>query len=173
MNTNTDPVRALTPEQIDAAVSAAHDPTIVHNALTRPEGYSPYCMRCPGLHRMKQVGLLHWRHSCGAEHDEAAARSALASAIGGAPVGAEAKARQLYEMIFDAIAEDGSQQAEDACIREIASALSQQPASDKFMATFRCEGNGIVGTTPAKIHAVTQHDDGCIEVVIDHWPQQP
>jgi hypothetical protein len=46
-----------------------------------------------------------------------------------APVGVDAKARRLYEMIFDAIAEDGSQQAEDACIRAIASALSQQPAA--------------------------------------------
>src|SRR5690606_34818157 len=55
--------------------------------------------------------------------------SALASAPTSAPVGVDAKARRLYEMIFDAIAEDGSQQAEDACIREIASALAQQPAA--------------------------------------------
>lgn len=49
----------------------------------------------------------------------------------------------------------------------------QQPASDKFAATFRCESNGIIGTTNAPIHSVTMHDDGVIEVVIDHWPQQP
>lgn len=46
-----------------------------------------------------------------------------------APVGVDAKARRLYEMIFDAIAEDGSQQAEDACIRAIEAALAQQPAA--------------------------------------------
>src|SRR5690606_14590321 len=56
-------------------------------------------------------------------------QAALASAPTSAPVGVDAKARRLYEMIFDAIAEDGSQQAEDACIREIASALAQQPAA--------------------------------------------
>jgi hypothetical protein len=46
----------------------------------------------------------------------------------------------------------------------------EQPAADQFIATFRCEDNGIVGTTDAKIHSVTRHDDGVIEVVIDHWP---
>src|SRR5690606_12633757 len=54
-----------------------------------------------------------------------------------------------------------------------AQALAQQPAADQFIATFRCEDNGIVGTTDAKIHSVTRHDDGRIEVVIDHWPKQP
>jgi hypothetical protein len=49
----------------------------------------------------------------------------------------------------------------------------EQPAADQFIATFRCEDNGIVGTTDAKIHSVTRHDDGRIEVVIDHWPKQP
>lgn len=48
-----------------------------------------------------------------------------------------------------------------------------QPAADQFIATFRCETNGVVGTTTAKIHSVSRHDDGVIEVVIDHWPQQP
>ena len=42
---------------------------------------------------------------------------------------------------------------------------------DDFIATFRYVGNGIIGTTTAKIHSVEQHDDGVIEVVIDHWPQ--
>jgi len=64
---------------IDAAVNAAHDPIIVRNSLTRQGGYSPYCMRCSGLHRMKQVGLLHWSHHCGAEHDEPQARAALSA----------------------------------------------------------------------------------------------
>ena len=41
---------------------------------------------------------------------------------------------------------------------------------DDFIATFRCEDKGIVSTTNAKIHSVSQHDDGVIEVVIDHWP---
>jgi hypothetical protein len=60
-----------------------------------------------------------------------------------------------------------SQQVCDYCQ---AAALAQQPAADQFIATFRCEDNGIVGTTNAKIHSVTRHDDGVIEVVIDHWP---
>ena len=41
---------------------------------------------------------------------------------------------------------------------------------DDFIVTFRCEDEGVVGTTTAKIHSVSQHDDGVIEVVIDHWP---
>ena len=44
--------------------------------------------------------------------------------------------------------------------------------SVNFIATFRCEEGELVGTTPAKIHSVSQHDDGVIEVLIDHWPQQ-
>lgn len=51
--------------------------------------------------------------------------------------------------------------------------LSQQPSVEKFAGTFRCESNGIVGYKNAPIHSVTMHDDGVIEVVIDHWPQQP
>lgn len=59
-------------------------------------------------------------------------------------------------------------------IREhIAAPASKQPTTDKFVATFRCESNGIVGTTNAPIHSVSMHDDGVIEVVIDHWPEQP
>lgn len=69
---------------IDVAIKAARDPIIVRNSLTRPVGYSPYCMRCNGMHRMEQVGELHWRHHCGAEHDEAEARAALNWANGGA-----------------------------------------------------------------------------------------
>ena len=46
------------------------------------------------------------------------------------------------------------------------------PTADQFIATFRCENNGIVGTTDAKVHSVSRHDDGVIEVMIDHWPEQ-
>lgn len=46
--------------------------------------------------------------------------------------------------------------------------------TDRYVAvTFRCESGGVVGTTTAKIHSVSRHDDGVIEVMIDHWPQQP
>lgn len=62
---------------IEAAVKAAHDPTIVRKSLTCADGYSPYCMRCSGMYRMVQVGFLHWKHHCGAEHDESEARAAL------------------------------------------------------------------------------------------------
>ena len=62
---------------IKAALAVAHDYIVVNNSLTRPGGYLPYCMRCDGMHRMTQVGVLHWRHHCGAEHDEAAAREAI------------------------------------------------------------------------------------------------
>ena len=44
------------------------------------------------------------------------------------------------------------------------------PSVDGFVVTFRCEDEGVVGTTAAKIHSVSKHDDGVIEVVIDHWP---
>lgn len=46
------------------------------------------------------------------------------------------------------------------------------PAVDDFVVTFRCESGDVVGTTTAKIHHVSRHDDGVIEVVIDHWPQE-
>lgn len=62
---------------VRAAVAAARNPVIVSNALTRPGGYSPYCMRCRGLQRMAEIGFLRWRHYCGAEHDEPEARAAL------------------------------------------------------------------------------------------------
>lgn len=52
------------------------------------------------------------------------------------------------------------------------SALAQQPAPDKFVASFRCESDGIVGSKDAPIHSVVVHDDGVIEVVIDYWPEQ-
>ena len=50
--------------------------------------------------------------------------------------------------------------------------LAQQPAADKFAATFRCESNGIVGYVDAPIHSINMHDDGVVEVVIDYWPEQ-
>lgn len=40
----------------------------------------------------------------------------------------------------------------------------------RVTATFRCEKDGIVGTTNAPVHSTSRHDDGSIEVVIDHWP---
>lgn len=67
------------PEVPASVMAAAYDPIIVRNSLTRPGGYSPYCMRCVGMHRMTQVGVLHWKHHCGAEHDEREARIALAA----------------------------------------------------------------------------------------------
>lgn len=73
------------PAAVAAAREAAIDVVIVNNALTRPGGYSPYCMRCDGLHRMRPVGLLRWRHDCGAEHDEAAARVAVVRHAGHEP----------------------------------------------------------------------------------------
>ncbi|SDW93918.1 hypothetical protein [Lysobacter enzymogenes] len=63
-------------------LAAAKDSIVVANALRDPS-YCPYCMRCSGFDRMRKVGLLHWRHHCGAEHDEAEARAALAR-VGGA-----------------------------------------------------------------------------------------
>lgn len=49
----------------------------------------------------------------------------------------------------------------------------RQPAPDKFVASFRCESDGMVGSKDAPIHSVVVHDDGVIEVVIDYWPKQP
>lgn len=49
--------------------SKASNAIVVANAVADPK-YAPYCMRCPGFHRMSVVEPLYWRHSCGAEHDE-------------------------------------------------------------------------------------------------------
>lgn len=46
------------------------------------------------------------------------------------------------------------------------------PSVDDFIITFRCEDKKLIGTTTAKIHKVSRHDDGVIEVIIDHWPQR-
>lgn len=48
----------------------AEMPSIVkQNAIADP-AYCPYCMRCPGLRRMRKIETLYWKCSCGAEHDE-------------------------------------------------------------------------------------------------------
>lgn len=50
-------------------VTKARDETVVLNRQRDPY-YSPYCLRCFGMHRMTQVEPWLWRHRCGAEHDE-------------------------------------------------------------------------------------------------------
>lgn len=89
-----------------------------------------------------------------------------------APVGVEAAKHwhSLYRKECQLRQDDAARYGQQIVELE---ALAQQPAADKLVATFRCETDGVVGTTNAKIHSVTRHDDGCIEVVIDHWPQQP
>ena len=49
--------------------SLAHDQIIVKNAMENQD-YAPYCGRCSGLHRMKKIATLLWKHGCGAIHDE-------------------------------------------------------------------------------------------------------
>jgi len=41
---------------------------ILRNEAARP-GYAPYCMRCPGLVRMRVVEPHYWRCHCGAQCD--------------------------------------------------------------------------------------------------------
>ena len=43
---------------------------IIRRNATEDPSYAPYCMRCPGLVRMKKVETFYWRCTCGAEHDE-------------------------------------------------------------------------------------------------------
>lgn len=48
----------------------AKDPIIVLNRIADP-AYAPYCCRCPGLSRMREVEPFLWEHdACGAVHDE-------------------------------------------------------------------------------------------------------
>lgn len=42
---------------------------MAQNAMKDPN-YSPYCMRCPGLVRMRRVEPMLWNCPCGAIHDE-------------------------------------------------------------------------------------------------------
>lgn len=44
------------------------DAIIIQNAQRDPE-YAPYCMRCPGLVRMRKVEPFRWACGCGAQHD--------------------------------------------------------------------------------------------------------
>lgn len=41
---------------------------ILRNVEKDPH-YAPYCMRCPGLMRMRTIGRHYWRCGCGAECD--------------------------------------------------------------------------------------------------------
>jgi hypothetical protein len=47
----------------------AKDAIIVLNRIADP-AYAPYCCRCPGLSRMREVEPFLWEHDCGAIHDE-------------------------------------------------------------------------------------------------------
>lgn len=45
-------------------------------------------------------------------------------------------------------------------------------ATPDIIATFECTDGCITGSTNAPIKAIERHDDGCIEVVINHWPEK-
>jgi hypothetical protein len=56
------------------SVSAAFDPEAWQREVilineAKGEGYAPYCMRCPGLVRMRVVEQHYWRCHCGAQCD--------------------------------------------------------------------------------------------------------
>jgi hypothetical protein len=53
---------------VEIDLTKAHDRIIVRNRAERP--YSPYCMRCEGMHRMAEKSPFLWMHFCGAVHDE-------------------------------------------------------------------------------------------------------
>lgn len=38
--------------------------------------YAPYCMRCPGLLRMRKIELHYWRCGCGAQSGQLHSRQA-------------------------------------------------------------------------------------------------
>jgi hypothetical protein len=62
----SDPNASRAEKMIDRACDAI----IVSNYLRDPT-YTPYCGRCPGLHRMQLVEPFLWEHPCcGAVHDE-------------------------------------------------------------------------------------------------------
>lgn len=44
--------------------------SLVRMNAEKDPSYSPYCMRCRGLVRMRKVENFFWRCRCGAEHDE-------------------------------------------------------------------------------------------------------
>lgn len=46
------------------------DKSIVRLNAEKNENYCPYCMRCPGLVRMKKIEQFYWKCKCGAVHDE-------------------------------------------------------------------------------------------------------
>ena len=49
-------------------VDAWQREVILGNEKTDPH-YAPYCMRCPGLVRMRKIELHYWRCGCGAQCD--------------------------------------------------------------------------------------------------------
>ena len=110
--------------------------------------------------------------------DPADTYEALATAPPSAPVGVEGIAGRLRNLAAIMRGDGGTERIDGKAwerVEELAAflgALAQQPAADKFAATFRCESNGIVGYTNAPIHGVNMHDDGVVEVVIDYWPEQ-
>lgn len=44
--------------------------SLIRSNYDKDPSYRPYCMRCPGLVRMKLVRPLHWECECGAIHIE-------------------------------------------------------------------------------------------------------
>lgn len=42
-------------------------------------------------------------------------------------------------------------------------------SADNFVVTLRCRDKDLIGTTTAKILSISRHDDGVVELVIDHW----
>lgn len=59
----------LSNDQIVVELAKAKNFLVVANAIENPR-YTPYCLRCTGLHRMQMIEPFLWRHHCGAEHDE-------------------------------------------------------------------------------------------------------
>ena len=65
----------LTDEQMQTIEAHGHSAIVVGNRVYDPN-YAPYCMRCEGLSRMREVSPFHWAHHGGAVCDARVAATA-------------------------------------------------------------------------------------------------
>lgn len=50
---------------------------VIFRNVENDPNYAPYCMRCPGLTRMRKIEPHYWRCGCGAECDYRGVRGAV------------------------------------------------------------------------------------------------
>lgn len=83
----------------------------------------------------------------------------------------ESTANMLRGMTLDPAIPKHAKEAMAHRISELDHAA--QRAEPQIVATFETSSEGFTGTVSARVKRVERHDDGTLEVIIDHWPARP